>query len=93
MFSFTPLEATLKKSLFPVQRVAIITRAAANSFFPLFFLFGKNMTEIKKKKNRKSKKKKKGSQSAIIMSPGRWIGNKLFFKGGLQNDSYLRVNC
>ena len=38
-------EATLKKSLFPVQRVAeiMVTRAAENSFFfpPLFFLVRK----------------------------------------------------
>ena len=34
-------EATLKKSLFPVQRVAeiVTSRAAAISFFPPFFLF------------------------------------------------------
>ena len=55
-------EATLKKNLFPVQRVAEImpTRAAANSFFcPLFlFIFGRKNTEVFEKK-KKSKLKKK----------------------------------
>ena len=48
------VKATHKKSLFPVQRVAKImaTRAAANPFFFLYFLFGKKKTEnfAKKKK-------------------------------------------
>ena len=78
-------KATLKKSLFPVQRVAEIMAsrtAAKSSFFP-FFVGGKKI--VKKKIGKKIVvNEKKRSQLALIDSPGRWTGNNIFSKGGLK---------
>ena len=73
----------LKKSLFPVYRVAeiVASRAAAKSSFFSFFFFWKWWNLDHKKKM--GKMKKKSSHSAVIKSPGRWTGNNIFFKGGL----------
>ena len=81
----------LKKSLFPVQRVAIIvaSREAAKSFFfSLFFPLCIDMVEkCWGKKRRKigkyEKKRKKSAYPAFIGSPSRWTGNKIIFKAGL----------
>ena len=74
-------QATLKKSLFPVQWVAEImaTRATAiSSFFSFFlFLFGKRSTKIFG--NFFSKIEKKVSSQPYLDSPGRWTGNNIFF--------------
>ena len=80
----------LKKSLFPVQRVAIImaSREAAKSFFFFFLnIFSpcKEMVEKKLGNKRKiGKCEKKCPYPALIESPGRWTGNKFVFKGGLR---------
>ena len=82
------VQATLKKSLFPVQRVAEIVAsqvAAILFFFPnIFFFLGKKMMNLFTKKN--GKMKKKSFHSAVMNSPTRWTGNNIFFKGGLTID-------
>ena len=72
----------LKKSLFSVQRVAIIvaSREAAKSFFPPLYRNGRKNAG-KKKKNREIWKK--CAYLALIGSPGQWTGNKIIFKGGI----------
>ena len=76
-------EATLKKSLFPFQRVAKImaSRAAAKSFFFRFIFF---LLQIMKFLPPPiyffCKIMNKSSHSAVICSPGRWTGNNFFLR-------------
>ena len=59
--------ATLKKSLFPVQRVAesLASRAAAKSFFSPFVSYEK-IVKILSKKKKNEDNEKKSSQSALL---------------------------
>ena len=79
--------ATLKKSLFPVQRVAEIMRPQILFPPPFFLLLGWKNTGIfvkrKKKKKKKLKLKKKSPHPPQLLPPGRSTGNNLFLKGGL----------
>ena len=77
----------LKKSLFPVQRVAEIWPVGRSQhlFFFRFFFLGKKIVKIILKKRKIVENEKKRSQSALIDSPGRWTGNNIFSKGGLMH--------
>ena len=54
-------------------------------FFPFFFFSVRKLLKCLEKQKKNRKLKKKSSQSAQIFLPGRWTGNKLFFKGGLSD--------
>ena len=76
---------SIKKSLFPVQRVAKIkaSRAAAIFFFHfIFFLVGKYCPFFEKK-NYFAKMKKKSRQSHLFEPPGRSTGNRIIFMDSL----------
>ena len=86
-------KATLK-SLFPVQRVAIIVRRPQIFFFLIdcFLLYRNDVENVGKKK--KNVEYMKCTHSALICSPGQWTGNKIIFKGGLtlsQHSNQYRV--
>ena len=63
----------LKKSLFPVQRVAIIvaSREAAKSFFFFFPLYRNGSKKAGEKKKKIGNYEKKCAYPALIGSPGR----------------------
>ena len=72
---------SIKKSLFPVQRVAEIkaSRAAAIFFFPLYYFFGTKILSIFRIFFFFCKNGKKSLQSHLFEPPGRSTGNKIIF--------------
>ena len=80
------LRPPLKKSLFPVQRVAIIvaSREAAKSFF-CFPLCIEMVQKMLGKKRKIGKCEKNMPTQHLKESPGRWTGNKIIFNGGLRS--------
>ena len=84
---------SIKRNLFPVQRVATIkaSRAAAIFlFFPLFCFFHENIVqffwEIFFCKN-----EKKSLQSHLFEPPGRSTGNRIIFMDSLSPESCLNL--
>ena len=72
----------LKKKLFPVQRPGDFITAEWELFFfilPIFFFWSRFHNFLTKKKE----KKNFAAARLATISPTRYTGNKLFFKGGL----------
>ena len=77
---------SIKKILFPVQRVAKIeaSRAAAKFiFFDTFFFSMKILSILGEKKQNFAKMKKKKIQPHLFEPPGRSTGNRIIFMDSL----------
>ena len=83
------IRLSIKKVLFPVQRVAIISasQAAAISLFfsTLIFFFVRKYCPFLGKKCF-CKNEKKSLQSHLFESPGRYTGNRIIFMDSLMQD-------